>query len=224
MAFNSHNEREDQGSLLFWEEQEGTIITGTSFNDTLGGFAGNDTLYGDAGDDILRGGADNDILNGDLGNDTLLGGTGSDLLTGGQGNDVLTGGQNGDIFSFSGVSRFGDLGIDTITDFTKGSDKIQLSLRLFRSLTLSNGIAANEFATITADTSTESSLAGSSSAFIVYNTSTGSLFYNSDGAVAGLGSGGQFAVLNTKPLLDNSDFSLLITQITGGPQPPIPLG
>lgn len=150
--------------------------------------------------------------------------TGLDLLTGGQGNDILTGGQDADIFSFNGVSSFSDLGIDTITDFTKGSDKIQLSHRLFNSLTLSNGIAANEFATITADSSTESSLAGSSNAFIVYNTSTGNLFYNSDGAVAGLGSGGQFAVLSNKPLLDNSDFSLLITQITGGPQPAIPLG
>lgn len=199
-------------------------ITGTSLNDSLGGRGGNDTFNGGAGNDTLSGDSGNDTLNGGLGNDTLLGGTGLDLLTGAQGNDILTGGQDADIFSFSGVSSFSDLGIDTITDFTKGSDKIQLSHRLFNSLTLSNGIAANEFATIAVDSSTESSLAGSSNAFIVYNTSTGSLFYNSDGAVAGLGSGGQFAVLSNKPLLDNSDFSLLITLITGGPQPAIPLG
>jgi ATP-dependent protease HslVU (ClpYQ) peptidase subunit len=69
-------------------------------------------------------------------------------------------------------------------------------------------LSASQFATITASRSTELSVAGSSSAFIVYNTSNGKLFYNADRAVAGLGDGGQFATLSNKPLLDAGDFAV----------------
>jgi Ca2+-binding RTX toxin-like protein len=36
-----------------------------------------------------------------------------------------------------------------------------------------------------------------SSALIIYNQATGALVYNQNGTAAGLGNGGQFAVLNT---------------------------
>ena len=58
------------------------------------------------------------------GNDTLTGTSGNDLLQGGQGNDTLTGGTGADLFRFIK----GELGADTVTDFSKSAgDKLDLS-------------------------------------------------------------------------------------------------
>jgi serralysin len=91
-------------------------------NDQLYGGRGSDTLYGGDGDDILDGVFDDDVLFGGAGNDTLLGGDGDDLLIGGAGNNIYVGGYGADVF------RFTSLGVkDTIKDFTRGVDKIDLS-------------------------------------------------------------------------------------------------
>jgi Ca2+-binding RTX toxin-like protein len=109
----------------------GTVQNGTNGNDTLTGNAGNDSLNGDNGNDSLIGNAGNDTLIGGNGTDFLLGSAGNDLLngdngddtlTGGLGSDTLTGGNSQDIFVFAS----GD-GIDTITDFKLGTDKIGLT-------------------------------------------------------------------------------------------------
>ena len=100
-------------------------------NDHLNGNKGNDTLYGGNGNDDLRGGQDDDELHGEDGTDTLGGDAGDDLLEGGLGQDRLTGGLGRDIFKFDAAdARFGDLGsgqVETITDFTHGSDQIWLA-------------------------------------------------------------------------------------------------
>ncbi|WP_460416290.1 retention module-containing protein [Pseudomonas sp. microsymbiont 2] len=74
----------------------------------------NDTLIGNDGDNVLNGGAGNDVLKGGAGNDILIGGPGDDMLTGGSGNDTF-------------VWQKGDTGHDTVTDFTPGSDRLDLS-------------------------------------------------------------------------------------------------
>jgi Ca2+-binding RTX toxin-like protein len=88
-------------------------LEGTSRDDEIRGRGGNDTLLGMAGDDRLRG---------DEGNDTLDGGAGNDRLRGDKGDDTLTGGDGRDRFIFN---RQG--GDDTVTDFTDGEDRLDVT-------------------------------------------------------------------------------------------------
>jgi Ca2+-binding RTX toxin-like protein len=97
-------------------------LTGTAGNDILIGGRGNDSLIGNAGNDTLIGGNGTDFLVGSAGNDLLDGGYGDDTLTGGLGTDTLTDGNGQDIFVFASGE-----GIDTITDFKLGTDKIGLT-------------------------------------------------------------------------------------------------
>ncbi|QXH58019.1 retention module-containing protein [Pseudomonas maumuensis] len=97
--------------------QQNTVGAGL---DTLNGIENligsdyNDTLTGNDGDNLLNGGAGNDLLKGGGGNDILIGGPGNDTLTGGSGNDSF-------------VWQKGETGHDTVTDFTPGSDRLDLS-------------------------------------------------------------------------------------------------
>jgi hypothetical protein len=71
---------------------------------------------------IVDAGAGNDTLIGSNFADTLRGGAGNDTLNGGQGADTLTGGAGNDTFVYA--TGYGN---DTITDFTKVADQIDLS-------------------------------------------------------------------------------------------------
>ena len=94
---------------------------------TLG--AGTDTLTaienltGSNFDDTLTGDNHNNIITGGLGNDVLNGGGGDDLLIGGLGNNTLTGGAGADTFQWLKDNS----GHDVVTDFTPGTDKLDLS-------------------------------------------------------------------------------------------------
>ncbi len=156
--------------------------------------SGNDRLTGNSLNNTLTGGGGNDQLTGQDGNDSLIGGFGDDLLTGGNGSDNF-------IFNSS------NLGIDAISDFTPGSDKIVLSKAIFTALqsVIGNGFSQlAEFASVADD-----DLVATSSAFIVYSTSSGSIYYNQNGSAAGLGSGSEFANLLTVPTLIAADFTLI---------------
>jgi serralysin len=76
-------------------------------------------------------------LVGTAGSDTLVGGAGNDVLTGLGGADVLTGGAGNDTFVYTSASDSTQAAPDFITDFTTGSDKIDLS-----------GVTVNHISTI----------------------------------------------------------------------------
>ena len=78
---------------------------------------GNDTILGNSGNNRLFGGDGNDVIDGKGGADVLIGGKGTDTLTGGGGADTF-------VFQSLTEEQFGT---DRITDFTHGSDKIDLS-------------------------------------------------------------------------------------------------
>ena len=194
-------------------------IFGLAGNDTLNGLDGRDWVVGGAGDDLLRGGDGDDILEGRPGFDRLLGGDGDDILRGGQGrdrlnggagNDTLMGGASIDFFIFNTNDTFDtdDVGVDTINDFNQGQDFILLDKTTFAAITSDPSSrtdpgfrVSSEFALVATDAA-----AATSDAFIVHSTQdgVGRLFYNENGAEAGFGDGGQFAVV--LPPLTAEDF------------------
>jgi len=127
-------------------------LMGGDGNDYVQGNKGDDILSGGNGDDVVHGGADNDSLRGDAGNDQLYGDAGNDVVMGGAGIDTLTGGTGNDTFVFNGSdAAFATSGsrawiTDEITDFTHGSDVIELD---FHPVQLFSGVAASTAAAMT---------------------------------------------------------------------------
>jgi Ca2+-binding RTX toxin-like protein len=77
-------------------------------------------IRGSAFGDTLRGAAGRNVIDGRAGNDTIGGGAGADNLIGGIGNDI---------FDFNAASESGITAAtwDTIVDFVRGTDRIDLS-------------------------------------------------------------------------------------------------
>jgi Ca2+-binding RTX toxin-like protein len=168
---------------------------------------GNDRVAAGSGNDVINGGEGNDSLHGGGGGDVLIGAGGADSLNGGQGFDRLFGQAGADRFVFDSGAIFtsGAFGIDTIMDFVTGeADHIVLDKTSFTALTSAagNGFSVPaEFSSVALST-----LAATSAALIVYDTSTGGLYYNQNGNAAGFGIGGQFATLLGHPSLSAADF------------------
>ncbi|NGN43476.1 hypothetical protein G6N74_20605 [Mesorhizobium sp. CGMCC 1.15528] len=119
------------------------------------------TLVGNSGNNVLRGGDGNDTVSGGAGNDTLVGGNGSDSLTGGAGADT---------FVFD--ARLGSTNIDRITDYVAADDTIRLDDSVFAGLSLGK-LAASAFHVGTS--------AHDASDRIIYNKTTGDLWFDKDG-------------------------------------------
>jgi Ca2+-binding RTX toxin-like protein len=170
-----------------------------------------ENAIGGSGNDRIGGNALDNTLNGGLGDDKIFAAAGNDSIFGGAGNDFLGGGAGIDTFNYNGLlSGFTTatalLGVDTLSDFTTTQDKIALSKATFGAITSAVGAAMGaNFIAVEDDT-----LVSSQAAAIVYSMSTGSLFYNQNGAVAGLGTnGGEFATLLGMPTLASADFTVV---------------
>lgn len=145
--------------------------------DTLQGLGGADFLDGGDGNDVVRGGDGNDNLTGGAGSDTLDGGAGNDRLVGGVSADFLTGGTDGDIFTLDTVGSPFPVW-DVITDFSTADDTIWLKSAIVPGLAL-GALAANALVVASSNSFT------SADQRILYNTTSGRIFYDADGTGAG---------------------------------------
>ncbi len=172
-------------------------LTGSSSISGTGDDSGN-TINGNGGANTLTGNGGNDSLIGNAGNDSLTGGTGNDSLTGGTGNDSLTGGLGADSFIFTSPAG----GVERINDFTLfDNDIISLSASGFN---LPVGVLDPAAFRAGAGVTT----ANSASHRLIYNTSTGALFFDSDGNANG-SRATQIATLVNLPALTEANFSIV---------------
>jgi len=152
------------------------IATGNALANSITGTAGNDTLNGGSGDDTLSGAAGNDALNGGSGSDQLSGGAGNDRLDGGSGRDRLAGNAGIDDFRFT-TAASGSTNVDTLVAFLSGADRISLDNAVFTALGANGPLAAAAFR--------PGASALDASDRVLYQASTGSLYYDADGSGAG---------------------------------------
>jgi len=146
---------------------------------------------------------------------TFIGTSKADVFVGNGGNDTLTGGGGKDTFVFGKVyeqvvtgsatsvqtytnTAFNLTGVDTITDFTRGTDKLELHLDQYSQLAGFNASMLRVNSTGTAQDSND---------YLVYNTTTKTLSYDADGN--GSGAAQNIAVLTGVTTLSTSDFVIV---------------
>lgn len=152
------------------------LLGGNGADNLLQARAGADDLAGAGGDDQMFGGLGNDTLRGDTGDDSLYGGAGNDSVEGSAGADLLSGGAGADRFLFTAVADSRPDTFDTITDFARGSDRINLSFIdarpgtapddafTFRGAQAFNGLAQVRIVDLGADVRVEVNMVGTSDA------------------------------------------------------------
>jgi Ca2+-binding RTX toxin-like protein len=174
-------------------------VLGSLENLTLTGSA---NLSGSGNDlaNVLNGNAGSNVLSGAAGNDTMRGGAGNDVLRGGAGNDILTGGTGRDTFVF-GTPLAASTNVDTITDFSVVDDVVHLENAVFTALIGTGVLSSANFVKNT------TGLAADANDYVVYETDTGKLFYDSNGSAAG--GSIHFGTLTPNLNLTSADFSVI---------------
>ena len=115
---------------------------------------------------------------------------------GGKGADLLTGGDSEDVFVLAGPGTLSAM--DTITDLQVTFDEIWLSAAVFRKTGPLGALDAERIALGSATEADDR---------IIYDTTTGALFYDADGKKSGLAV--QFAQIGTGLALTASDFVII---------------
>lgn len=134
---------------------------------------------------------------------SIIGGSGADTIISGAGADTLTGNGGADIFRFAAQLAPGN--VDTITDFTSGTDDIELDHLVFESLTTRSTGATISNAEFAAGANLTSS--ATEGTVLIYNSTTGALYYDAD--ANGAGAGELIFVLGNAPTLVASDIGII---------------
>ncbi len=138
-------------------------------------------------------------LTGNEFNQSITGNAGNNILNGKGGNDTLTGLGGLDTFVFN--TALGSTNVDKITDFNIADDTIKLENAIFTALASVGTLAASLF---------KDNFLGTRDADdkILYNSNTGSLFYDADGTGTSFAAI-KFASLSTGLSLSASDFVVI---------------
>jgi hypothetical protein len=170
------------------DPSQDNYLLGDDLDNFAYGLDGDDTIIGNGGIDLLYGGNDNDTIDGGAGRDRIVGGFGDDTLTGGAGRDR---------FLFLSINN---IGLDTITDFQVGVDRLGFSASGFGGELVSGSVLPEtqfSLGTSAADTTTR----------FIYDNTTGGLFFDADGT--GTTEQVQVATLSTELALTNTSIYLL---------------
>jgi Ca2+-binding RTX toxin-like protein len=194
------------------------VIDGGAGFDTLdfGGF-GRSAIVVDLAAGTLKGGGDagqgsatligieqvigdgfNDQISGSAAAESLGGGGGNDTLDGRGGSDTLTGGPGADTFAFSTTPGAGNA--DQVSDFVSATDKLSFDNSVFNALGAAGSFAAGDARFVSGAGLTSGQDASDR---LIYNTTTGQLFYDADGN--GAGASQLFATLQGAPALAATD-------------------
>jgi len=203
------------------------ILTGTAQPDTFVGFLGSDTINGGAGLDVISIAATSSDLNAatnlqitniekvsavsasgpvkiDLSKQLeafqILGSAFNDTLTGGLGSDRITGGDGADHFIFNKISS--NKTAYTILDFATTVDKLEFAKTAFLGLDPLEQIPEALLWVSSTDTA-----AHDADDRIIYNTTTGALFYDPDGLNGDAAL--QIATLSTRPPISYADIIII---------------
>ena len=145
----------------------------------------------------INAGAGNDEVIGGNADDFLVGGVGDDRLNAGLGADSMIGGAGADSFAFS--TALGNGNVDAVLDFAVADDTIELDKNVFAKIG-KGALDADEFTIGTA--------AADGDSRIIYDQSTGSLFYDRDGS-GGKFEAVEFAKLTAGLNLTEDDFRVV---------------
>lgn len=184
-----------------------TVYSSLSF--TLGAFVEDLHLTGTTAINGT-GNAEDNFLVGNTKTNTLTGNAGVDRLEGRAGNDILTGGAESDTFVFNTALNKTN-NIDTITDFMASNanplqvDFIELDKSIFAALPdgeINTFLDAGHFKSALGTAADP--LVGDVDDYILYNQTTGALYYDADRN--GAGAAEQFALLTNKADLSAGNF------------------
>jgi Ca2+-binding RTX toxin-like protein len=138
-------------------------------------------------------------ISGLAGDDTIDAKGGNDTVDGNEGKDTLTGGPGGDTFVFS--AKLKKANVDHITDFTPGTDTVQIDASVFKKLGPGDLSRKAFFAKKNADSAKDKKDR------IIYDTKSSELYFDKDGKG---GKGGKlFAILDGKPDIDHGDIVII---------------
>lgn len=176
-----------------------TIQVGDVAQENLAGTNSANALYGTGGHEWIYGYGGNDTLSGGAGDDRLFGGTGKDRLTGGAGKDAF-------VFNSKPNKK---TNLDKITDFNVKDDSIWLDNNVFKALgkkgTEAKPAQLKKSFFKTFDKTHP--LNQDANDYVLYNKSTGALYYDADGA--GGKAAVQIATLSKKLKLTYKDFFVI---------------
>jgi Ca2+-binding RTX toxin-like protein len=150
--------------LKWYSNVETVILTDTTVQAI--GNNGSNLMYGNDGFNHLEGKGGDDEIFGEGGNDDVRGGSGSDDLTGGDGADT---------FVFD-AALSADKNLDTINDFTSGTDKLWLSKSIFKKLA-EGGVSADNYYEHAGDPSAQEE-----DDYLLYDSTSEMLYYDADGS------------------------------------------
>lgn len=174
-----------------------TIITGTTYADSIDGNTAADTIDGGNGADTITGAGGLDSFTGGAGADSITGGGTRDTMSGGTGADNLRGGAGSDLFDATDSTTAGNA--VTIRDFAAGGGADEIALNntstaggftACAALVNVAGIAGVTVDDVVADTAANLGVnavsVGNQSARLTAGgfaiaTDTGALYYDADG-------------------------------------------